>query len=206
MEQEKVCNQCSRVLPITAFYRKKSDGRYLARCKECIQAYNKIWHAKNPLRYKAIRKKWQDANRDQHNANSRAWHANNRERSLENKIRWHKDNKEYRKAFAAHVNRHLRYAALVAYSQDPPSCRCCGKMNLEFLSLDHIEGNGRAHRGHGSSSFYRKLQRENYPNGLRVLCHNCNMSLGIYGYCPHVYKSEKAPKPFIPKNTSPSRI
>jgi len=26
---------------------------------------------------------------------------------------------------------------------------------------------------------------QGYPTGFRVLCHNCNQAIGLYGYCPH---------------------
>lgn len=34
------------------------------------------------------------------------------------------------------------------------------------------------------------LKKNNYPPGFRVLCMNCNFSLGMRGYCPH--QKEKA--------------
>lgn len=34
-------------------------------------------------------------------------------------------------------------------------------------------------------SIYRWLRINKYPKGFRTLCHNCNMSYGFYGYCPH---------------------
>jgi len=66
-------------------------------------------------------------------------------------------------------------------------CVCCGENNLEFLCIDHINGGGNKHRkkvGHGGT-FYRWLRKNNMPEGYRVLCHNCNQSIGYYGYCPH---------------------
>lgn len=68
-----------------------------------------------------------------------------------------------------------------------PICQCCGETRLEFLSLDHIEGNGRKDRArHGSGQqLFRHLIRDGFPLGYRTLCHNCNMSFGLYGYCPH---------------------
>ena len=30
-----------------------------------------------------------------------------------------------------------------------------------------------------------RRQRNNYPVGFRVLCWNCNCSIGMYGECPH---------------------
>lgn len=67
-------------------------------------------------------------------------------------------------------------------------CACCEEARLEFLAIDHIEGGGTAHRrevGKGDA-FYKWLKAQGYPlEGYRVLCHNCNLSLGFYGYCPH---------------------
>jgi len=67
-------------------------------------------------------------------------------------------------------------------------CECCGETAIEFLAIDHINGRGnnkdKAHRsGEGLVDIARK---EGYPRDkYRVLCHNCNSSLGWYGYCPH---------------------
>jgi hypothetical protein len=64
-------------------------------------------------------------------------------------------------------------------------CACCGESRIEFLAFDHINGNGKEHRGtSGSATFLKRLLKEKDPT-IRILCHNCNMSLGFYGYCPH---------------------
>lgn len=71
-------------------------------------------------------------------------------------------------------------------------CQCCGETHIEFLSLDHIDGNGKAHRKtfgiaatSGGWNFYAQLKKHNYPSGMRCLCMNCNFALGHVGYCPH---------------------
>ena len=65
-------------------------------------------------------------------------------------------------------------------------CKCCGEDHEEFLTLDHIHGNGRAERAsHGGTGLFRRLRRQGFPKGYRTLCMNCNFSLGIRGYCPH---------------------
>jgi hypothetical protein len=66
-------------------------------------------------------------------------------------------------------------------------CSCCGESNIEFLSIDHINGGGSQHRKENSAvrTIYSWLKKNNYPSGFRVLCHNCNQSLGFLGYCPH---------------------
>lgn len=92
----------------------------------------------------------------------------------------------------------LRYQALVRYSQDPPSCDCCGEDTLEFLVLDHINGGGNAHRRtFKAASIYHHLRAEDWPDGYRVLCENCNGSLGRYGYCPHKASSPRRLTPNI---------
>lgn len=68
-------------------------------------------------------------------------------------------------------------------------CACCGEDKVEFLAIDHINGRGNQERQKlglkAGIAFYRWLIRNNYPLGYRVLCHNCNCSIGYYGYCPH---------------------
>ena len=67
-------------------------------------------------------------------------------------------------------------------------CACCGESHLEFLSIDHVQGNGAIHRktlpGNGKN-FYYWLRDNGFPSGYRVLCMNCNFALGHNGFCPH---------------------
>jgi len=73
-----------------------------------------------------------------------------------------------------------------------PICACCGETNLFFLTFDHINGGGRKHIleiGHPNLGGW--LRRNNYPDGYRVLCANCNSGRAMVGgVCPHqVYYS-----------------
>ena len=89
----------------------------------------------------------------------------------------------------------LKLEVLRKYSNScVPYCHCCGNSILEFLVIDHINGDGAKHRREiagknsrscGGTAFYRWLKNHNFPVGFRVLCQNCNSSLGAYGYCPH---------------------
>lgn len=68
-------------------------------------------------------------------------------------------------------------------------CECCGEYNMVFLAIDHIHGEGNKHRkevGVGAT-FYRWLKKNNYPEGFRVLCHNCNAAYYQLGKCPHEF-------------------
>lgn len=67
-------------------------------------------------------------------------------------------------------------------------CACCGETTFEFLAIDHVSGNGKEQRmatGFGHK-FYLWIISNNFPDSLQILCHNCNMSKGLYGKCPHM--------------------
>ena len=73
-------------------------------------------------------------------------------------------------------------------------CECCGEARYEMLTIDHIQGNGHKTDKRGLKLVYDaiKVYNENgYPNSTyRLLCWNCNMSSGLYGYCPHKIQTE----------------
>ncbi len=74
------------------------------------------------------------------------------------------------------------------YTAGTMKCACCGEDVRFFLCKDHIFGGGVKHHRELKErgiSLNRELINNNYPNGYRILCHNCNSSLGYYGYCPH---------------------
>jgi hypothetical protein len=73
------------------------------------------------------------------------------------------------------------------YSNGTNKCICCGESIYEFLSLNHINGGGNKDRKtfKGARTFCEYLVKNNYPNGLNVMCYNCNLSYGFFGYCPH---------------------
>lgn len=83
-------------------------------------------------------------------------------------------------------NRALKVEVMDAYGG---KCACCGESTLEFLTIDHVNGDGHEHRksvGKGKN-IYRDIKRQGFPQDGRyqVLCFNCNIALGFYGYCPH---------------------
>lgn len=72
-------------------------------------------------------------------------------------------------------------------------CACCGESQFEFLTLDHINNDGAAHRkelgGNVPDLVCRDLRKRGWPEGYQLLCWNCNCAKGFYGECPH--KKEK---------------
>ena len=83
----------------------------------------------------------------------------------------------------ADVNKRIRQNVINHYGG---SCACCGESRYEFLAIDHINGGGKQHiKSIGDNRLAKWIKRNNYPEGFRILCHNCNMSYGLYGFCPH---------------------
>lgn len=65
------------------------------------------------------------------------------------------------------------------------ACACCGESHIEFLCVDHVHGGGTKHRKSlGRKSIYAWIKQNGFPKGFRILCWNCNSSLGLYGYSP----------------------
>ena len=82
-------------------------------------------------------------------------------------------------------DRELKREVIAAYGG---RCECCAESRIEFMTIDHADGSGAAHRakvGKGRG-VYDDLKRRGFPRDrYRCLCLNCNISLGFYGYCPH---------------------
>lgn len=98
---------------------------------------------------------------------------------------WLKANPEKRRAIEKRVRDKIRLRILIHYGGSPPKCKCCGESQLEFLSLDHINGGGSKERRIYGSKLAYSLIRRGFPKGYQILCHNCNQAKGYYGKCPH---------------------
>ena len=76
------------------------------------------------------------------------------------------------------------------------SCVCCKENNPAFLTLDHVNNDGAAHRKEIWSSKNSRggnmwwwAKKNNYPNSLQLLCFNCNCGRDVNGgTCPHKQK------------------
>lgn len=96
------------------------------------------------------------------------------------------------------VNRQLlKLKVFIAYGG--VKCACCGETDPIFLSIDHINNDGRKHRELiGNDKIYRYLFKNNFPKGFQVLCHNCNRGKYLNGgICPHKNKKNNKSKNFV---------
>lgn len=89
-----------------------------------------------------------------------------------------------REAQAA-IRKRARDQLLEAYGG---KCACpnCPETNPAFLCLDHVNGDGKAHRMKIGSHTYADLRRRGFPKeGFRLLCWNCNSMTRFGRKCPH---------------------
>lgn len=167
----KRCSKCQRILPLNQFSKNKSRKNGLCeQCKDCNKQREKEYYSKNKEQIDQRHREYRSKNKKQI-----------KEYYNRNKKQINQQKKEFRLKFKVEILSH--------YANGSPKCACCGESHIEFLGIDHINGNGAEHRRkigiHSGSSFYYWLKNNGYPSGYRVLCHNCNMAFGFDGHCPH---------------------
>ena len=122
----------------------------------------------------------------------------NKKRSLNN---YYKDKESWKER----VKRRKKEIRQIVMKHYGGKCKCCGESKDEFLTIDHINGDGAEHKRkiglkRCGNRFYQWIVKNNFPSDLRILCWNCNCSLGFRGYCPHgnIKKGEKATNKSLP--------
>jgi hypothetical protein len=68
-------------------------------------------------------------------------------------------------------------------------CNCCGEININFLTIHHINGRHdktKKEDKHSGFVLWNWLRLNNYPKGFQLLCYNCNCSMKHHmkQYCP----------------------
>jgi hypothetical protein len=102
----------------------------------------------------------------------------------------YKKTASYRAAQRGHSKRsyhNLKAEVIAAYGG---TCICCGEHRPQFLTVDHIDGNGAEMRKQGihglGGNLYGYLKRMNFPrNEFQLLCFNCNCAKRLGEVCPH---------------------
>lgn len=131
-----------------------------------------------------------------HTERSAWWHSRSDDRksvALHNARAWRERNPDYYHGPNGMNTRSNFKIKVEIFNHYGPNCECCGESNLIFLNIDHIDGNGNNHRREvfgvqsgGGTRFYRWLKRQDFPDGYRVLCFNCNFGAArCGGTCPH---------------------
>ncbi len=82
---------------------------------------------------------------------------------------------------------------LLAYGS---RCVCCGERQPQFLTLEHIFHDGKAHRAkYKANGLLRHLQKLGWPKDrYTLLCMNCNWAERHGKPCPHKVAAEQIKK------------
>jgi len=148
-----------------------AEHRNKPEIKERKKIYSKEYRKKHPNRGKEYRKK----------------HPNYSKKYMKKWVEKHPNygteyakrrGKKYIKECNKKQAKKLRMDILNHYSNEKIICALCSCDIVEVLTIDHINGGGNKHRKKenmiGGSMLYRWLRKNNYPDGFRVLCRNCN--------------------------------
>ena len=112
------------------------------------------------------------------------WHKQNYKRIKSDPVLYTKRKSLNRKNAIAYQHR-LHDAILGAYGR---ICVCCGEQQVKFLSIDHVNEDGKDHRRKKgqSAGWWRHVRDQGFPADFQILCYNCN--IGKYrngGIRPH---------------------
>lgn len=168
----------------------------MAKTPEERREYNRKYYEENRERVRAWNKKWREANREDVNAAARARRAANPEKHKEydrkyrerhpDKIKAKTERRREQQQLAGRTRE--RVMRLRCFEHYGTTCACCGEAEEMFLTFDHVNNDGYAHRkiDRSGSNLCRWLIKQGFPEGFQVLCMNCNW--GKYrngGVCPH---------------------
>jgi len=180
---------------------KKNSGNKIAHipiCRKCgIPLTDENWYPsyKRKCDYVCKKCKYEHA---------KEWNQNNKDRMNQLKKVWRQNNRDKVNQSQRESHRQLNDEVIDAYGG---KCACCGETRKEFLSIDHIDGNGNKQKKEigvrTSQEFYCWLKQNNYPEGFQVLCFNCNCGKRNFSVCPHI--KEDFEKEFEAKHETASR-
>jgi hypothetical protein len=134
------------------------------------------------------------ANREHARLYSRIYYRAHREKCIELARRFQERNRDKylhtRREYEAKKIRKVIPLVLGHYSGGSFVCACCGQSERDFLTIDHVDGQGNRMARElgvprGGSELYRWLVRNQFPSGFAVLCANFNSSKGKHGLCVH---------------------
>lgn len=190
LPRTKTCRKCLITKPVTEFRPSEYADGFAAQCLECRRTTTNAWHRLHHVQQSIKAKAYYQQHKEIIKARVKEW-KRLKLMDPEELVRRRALNTAYRQKQrrgkpwqTKHWHKKNRLLCIAHYSSGLNRCACCGESHAEFLAIDHINGGGHQHRK-TIGNFFRWLIRNGFPDGFRVLCHNCNMALAFNGYCPH---------------------
>lgn len=177
---------------------------YYQKHKEDVARYNDEWRRKHPENVKAWGHTRYSRHKDKMLAKSKQYYLQHREEILERaktyRAGWTPEqimrDKEKKYRWGQSKRKKVWDQLFQIYGN---KCACCGESNRQFLTLDHINGNGTVERRQkrkekGRSSAHGLLDEAvAHPDKSKyqILCYNCNCGRWRNkGVCPHHDKAQ----------------
>jgi hypothetical protein len=98
---------------------------------------------------------------------------------------WQRDNSIRRSKGKRERRQQIRKEFLAMYGN---KCVCCGESQVEFLTLEHRQGQIGIKSKQTGRDAYSEATKKLDLDKFEILCMNCNHAKGRYGYCPHKSK------------------
>lgn len=166
----KKCNKCGVLKSLDSYHKHKLMKDFHSNeCKICHKINNQKWYSDNTKKCGLQQKEYRIKNHDKVREIEKKSFLRNREKRLFGMRQYIIKLKDF------------------VYKMYGDKCDCCGETNREFFAIDHINGGGTEERRKlGTRGILIMASKEGFQKEkYRLLCHNCNMSLGFFGYCPH---------------------
>lgn len=184
--QRKWRNGTTETLRTFSLYVKDDKtGEIKRKCSKCgkiksLLEFNKKGDGHQP-NCKECRSKFPSAKPENHALTNKLWRERNKE-----KIKL-KASMDYIKERDALKNEWLN-----AYGR---KCTCCGESEIKFLTIEHLNGDGKNHRKEVGTglNMLKDLKKQGFPKDkYTILCYNCNSGKSINkGICPHKEQKKK---------------
>jgi hypothetical protein len=167
--ETKRCPSCGEIKPLSEYYTRRSGklaGKPIVYCKVCKSKKDFEYRYADPERARAQVRKSKHAHY---------------ERVIEYGKLYHVQHRETRHAAAKKRLEKARKEMLDFFGHD---CEICGENLVEFLTVDHIAGNGagvtdrKAGKAPGWYGIWNECNKAGWTDSLydiyRILCFNCN--------------------------------
>lgn len=161
--------------------------------------YSRQYHLEHKEEKHIYDKEYGEKNREMLNRKAHQYYVNNKEIILAKGKEWRKHNLLKTREYSKQRRVKARYDCISYYSKGMLRCNCCKEDIYEFLTIDHINGGGKAQWKAigGTYGFYLWIIKNKFPEEFQVLCWNCNCARAKNnGICPHKQRQPLVIKAF----------
>lgn len=189
MQQEcsqKYCHKCGHKGPDEDFSaRYGTNGGHANWCKKCRQAYDKQYY-----RHRGgaeANRRWRAAHPEKNIEYCKKQYKKHGKKRLKERKKRYKEDTRYAAQLRENDRKAREKLRLEVISAYGGKCSCCGENRLPFLTLEHVNHDGKEHRERvGVRGVYVDLRKRGFPKeGFTIFCWNCQMATCNGGICPH---------------------